>query len=401
MPNRATTFVAPVTYLYKGQEGTRDDGLEQHGSMARSDDPATPYRHRDWLRLVTDGASLNLPQQRGRADITEKGVSAPESIISLVAGSFADPVSQIWAGERIKDYLTAPDARRHLWHAWLSSERMTFTPRNRMSADLAYARLTFLKGRDLVLEAYGHQPPGLAKALSGLGAEARTPEFYRALMRALSTNGAGAKFLRHTHELSDEIVFGLAALPAGLATKGIVELLKRSRVAPKALGFFTWTLSRLETILGPGVSHSVLQAPNPLEALWEVVLNLPFPKAPWPGTDQLVPVTSRAELQEVAQKFENCLSDPDRQRQAVVTVLNGAKYFYIWMGKEPALLEFGRIGEIGWCVQQARGIKNRKISQATRDAISDVLTAVPIFCPIWEPGPRYYSEDELLRELEF
>lgn len=358
-------------------------------SMARSDETTALNTHWDWLRLVPNSSVSPLPK-----------VNQQESVIRLVAGSFAEPVSQIWSGERIKEYLTAPDARRHLWHVWLSSERMVFAASNCMSTDLAYGRLTFLKGRDLTIEAYGHQPPGLAKALSRLGAEARTPEFYRALVRALSTNGAGAKFLQHTPDLSDDLVLALSALPARLITKGFVKLLTRSQVAPEALGFFTWTLSRLETLLGPDVSHTVLKAPNPLEALWAAVLNLPFPKPPWSGTDGLTPITSKAELQDIAQKFENCLFDTFQHRYTVMEILNDKSYFFIKSGEEPVLLEFHRFGEIGWYLQQARGPKNRIISQSLRDEIMNALENVPIFCPIWKIGPVYYTGEDLLRGLE-
>lgn len=370
-------------------------------SMASSVSPAKPEIHRDWVRLVADGPDLNQPRPRDRESILGEAVLAPQSVIGLLAGSFAAPVSQIWAGERIKDYLTAPDARRHLWHAWLSSERITFTPQNRMSADLAYDRLTFLKGRDLAIEAYGHQPPGLSKVLSRLGAEARTPEFYRALVRALSYGGAGAKFLQHAPKLADDVVFGLAALPAGLATKGVVELLKRSWVAPEALGFFTWTLSRLEALFGPGVSHSVLQAPKPLDAMWEVVLNLPFPKAPWSGTDQMVPISSLTQFRRIAAEFDNCLATSDRQRQAIVRVINGEQYFYEWKGEHPALLECRRVGDVGWYLQQVRGPNNRDVSQSTRDAISGTLAHVSFFCPVWEAQWSHYPLDDLLRGLDF
>jgi hypothetical protein len=82
-------------------------------------------------------------------------------------------------------YLTATDARRHVWHACLSSGAIAVYVRSPMSVESAYARLTYAKGKNLILQAYACGPAGVMRILGRLGTQARPPEVYRALATAL------------------------------------------------------------------------------------------------------------------------------------------------------------------------------------------------------------------------
>ena len=103
---------------------------------------------------------------------------------------------QIWPGSRIADYLTAPDARRHIWHACLASECGTFSPVVN-DPDLLYSRLMSMRAKVLIVQAYGVRPRGITGTMRRLGPEARAPEIYRMIVRVLDEGAVGAKILIH------------------------------------------------------------------------------------------------------------------------------------------------------------------------------------------------------------
>ena len=47
------------------------------------------------------------------------------SVVELVAGRYVKAVDRIW-GAKVGEYLSAPDARRHLWHACFASGHPSF-----------------------------------------------------------------------------------------------------------------------------------------------------------------------------------------------------------------------------------------------------------------------------------
>lgn len=348
---------------------------------------------RDWILLPPVQTHLDLPSTSNDNKVEFSTVHpGKNSIAALVAGSFAEQVNQIWAGERLKEYLTATDARRHVWHAWLASEAMAFHVRNPMTVELAYSRLTYAKGKDLILQAYACQPAGFVRILGRLGTQARPPEVYRALVRALDADGPGAKLLRHSSELSDDLIVAVSSLPAGLNVKPVLDLFKAGKIGFESIGFFTWTLARLGALKGSRIVQTILSAPKPMEEMWEVIQGFPFPNPPWPGDDRLRPVTTRGDLKRIGTDFKNCLMTEHRQREAVLRVLNRGRYFYEWCGPEPALLEFARIGPVGWYLVQARGRKNRNVPDRERDDILRHLSVAPSFCPTWN-WYTHYDED--------
>jgi hypothetical protein len=314
------------------------------------------------------------------------------SLVDHVASYFTDVVSQIWTGDRIGEYLAATDARRHVWHAWLSAKEQPFRLSNPMSADLAYHKLTFASGDDLIAEAYACKPAGIIQALGKLGIQARYFDIYRGLVRVLAAGGAAAKHIRHASEIPDDLILGLSSLPPKLRTKPIVEILKNRHVSDESLCFFAGTLERLRA-QDPQVAEVILAAPRPLDALWEALQDLPFPEPPWPKDKHLIPVTSRSRLTEIAKEFQNCLRDTDRQLRAVMSVINGNRFFYE-LRAEPALLEFVRIGSLGWYLRQACGPENRPISERARSGLILALAKNPSYCAAWEPfwRERYYPK---------
>src|SRR3712207_6580586 len=67
----------------------------------------------------------------------------PSSVVELIARESAEAVSRIWSGRRRGEYLAAPDARRHLWHACLASGHPAFDPTDPSSVGSLRQRFTF------------------------------------------------------------------------------------------------------------------------------------------------------------------------------------------------------------------------------------------------------------------
>ncbi len=330
------------------------------------------------------------------------GIGVPEnSATALIAGAFTAHVTQIWRGPRVGEYLTANDTRRHVWHAWFSSERVGFKDQNAASAELAYKHLTFSRSKDLIAEGFGETPNGVVRALGQLGAKARSPQIYRALIRIMSQGGVGAKYFRHASELPDELIKGVDTLPPGVEAKSSVALFKEGRVPGQLLGYFTWTLGRLKPFYNAEAADRIISAAKPLEALRSAILALPFPEPPSPGSSLLQPVRSYEELHRVASTFRNCLANPTRAERAVVRVLNGYGYFYHWVGDEPALLCFQQLGRLGWYLREVRGPRNSPVSDRVRDEIVRHLTELPPLCPVWAPEWAMLPDLELFHENEY
>ncbi|WP_172122507.1 hypothetical protein [Devosia sp. 919] len=354
--------------------------------------------------LPSEDMPKTIKRDTGKLDVVETKRSSPpdfcrgglangNSLIPIIAGEFADPVTKIWAGGRIHEYIAAADGRRHLWHAWLSSERVKFCANNAMSAELAYHQLTFASSKDLILQAFGERVRGYSNVLGKLGATPRSPRIYRALARTLLNEGAAAKFVRHATEPSDEMILSIVALPPALAARPVLNLLKGGLVAPEAIGFVTWALRRLESLQGTKVTGPLLKAANPVEAIWEVILSFPFPAPPWEASGSLVPIDTLVGLDEIARKFNNCLGHETMRRKTVLSILNGVRYFYEWRGEEPAVLEFGKLGQVGWCLLQTRGERNHYVAEETRFGILAACANFPMVCATDGLGSHHWADD--------
>ena len=149
-----------------------------------------------------------------------KTVAPPvsNSVVELVAGRYVKAVDRIW-GAKVGEYLSAPDARRHLWHACFAPGHPSFRWQTAAAATRLYDRLTYAPGKELASQAYGDCPPGLLRCLGRLGAQPRSGSTYRALVQVLQRGGPCAKALVHSTEIPDELVHAFATLPAKMASK--------------------------------------------------------------------------------------------------------------------------------------------------------------------------------------
>lgn len=321
------------------------------------------------------------------------------SAATLLAGSFANDVAAIWAGERRNEYLTAPDARRHVWHAWLAAHEIATAA----TAEASYEHLMHARGRVLMADAYGACPAGLLSALGRLGPQARHPKAYRALVDLLARGGAAAKHVCHAKEITDGLIVGLAALPERMARshEAVASLVKLG-LSGQGLATFAWALTRMHAFFGEDATDTVLDAAKPWEALWETHLAHGFPPPPWPATERLLPVDSAARLHEAGHRLKNCLRGGEYLRELSRRVVDGTTYFYEWRGEEAALLMFRRVGRLGWYLSESGGAGNHWLSAGSRDAIVAELRRIREICPLVDVdpvgfrlglAPNFYVED--------
>ena len=209
-----------------------------HSNNAR---PTLKEGERDWVHLSTT-KGFSPPTQNLSSTSKAPATTADNGVASLIAGPFSLQVFDIWSGTRITEYLTATKTRRHIWHAWMSSDRTQFELVNALSCELAYRRLTDAKGKDLIQQAFGHVPNGISNILGRLGVQARLPTVYKGLVRILQTDGPGAKLLRHTAGPSDELILFLAELPSFLNVAPVLKLIKNNLVGIESIGLLSWSL---------------------------------------------------------------------------------------------------------------------------------------------------------------
>src|SRR5215218_1043189 len=143
---------------------------------------------------------------------------------------------------------SAPDGRRHLWHACFAPGHPSFRWQTAAAATRLYDRLTYAPGKELATRAYGDCPPGLLRCLGRLGAQPRSGSTYRALVQVLQRGGPCAKALVHSTEIPDELIHAFATLPAGMASKRTVHLVMRGQLSAGDLATFGWTMSRIRQL---------------------------------------------------------------------------------------------------------------------------------------------------------
>ena len=328
-------------------------------------------------QVVDAAAGVVEPKRRK----VRKTVAPPasNSVVELVAGRYVKAVNRIW-GAKVGEYLSAPDARRHLWHACFASGHPSFRWQTAAAATRLYDRLTYAPGKELAAQAYGDCPPGLLRCLGRLGAEPRSGYTYRALVQVLQRGGPCAKALVHSTEIPDELIHAFATLPAGMASKRTIGLVMRGQLSAGDLATFGWTVSRIRQLRDREAYESVLTSTDPMNAVVQLLTDGEFPPPPWPGTNLLRPITSRAQLQRIGAELRNCLETPAWLTRSVLKVLNGTDYFYEWRGDRAAVLRFVRVQDVGWYLEQIEGVDGGGVSEKTQQQVTEACSRSPVMC---------------------
>ena len=179
---------------------------------------------------LVDAAARVVEPKRRKVRKLAVALHVRNSVVELVAGRYVKAVNRIW-GAKVGEYLSAPDARRHLWHACFASGHPSFRWQTAAAATRLCDRLTYAPGKELAARAYGDCPPGLLRCLGRLGAEPRSTHAYRALVQVLQRGGPCAKALVHSTEIPDELIHAFATLPAGMASKRTIGLVMRGQLS--------------------------------------------------------------------------------------------------------------------------------------------------------------------------
>lgn len=93
-----------------------------------------------------------------------------------------------------------------------------------------------------------------------------------------------------------------------------------------------------------------------------------FPPPPLPGTDDIIPLTSAAELRGEGSAQHNCVGSYGRR------VRSGSTYIYKVLRPERATLAISRGGGGSWKIAELKAAKNRAVAPATKAAVSRWLS---------------------------
>lgn len=302
------------------------------------------------------------------------------SALEVIGGPFREAIAKIWVDYDLGEYLIANSARRHLWHACLSSTYGTFNPAC-CDAALIYERFKTWRGKNLIVQAYGCMPRGLIQVLGRLGPLPRSPEIYRSLVSIMESEGCAAKLLMHTQRPSDAIISTLERMPKTVGWKTLRALYPQFEEVPEDLALFLWNIERAEVLWPQFDKMKILRSPKPIAAFRRFLETLDFPEPPWRGTVTLRPIMSGTELAAVAVKFDNCLADR-YDNFDLYSILNNTRYFYEWRGNEKALIELIRFNAVGWFARTALGITNKSLSQGTLNDIVNAFDQVDCVCAL-------------------
>lgn len=288
----------------------------------------------------------------------------PSSLLRLVAGEFAPALAKVWPDPHA-GFLASGVARRHLACLALALGR-----------DLAPIADVVLEGRirQALQAALDGAPPGLERALTRLGDTAWTAEGYRRLLDLLAEPQT-AKILRHAEAIEPGPVTRLGLLPPAMDRSRVLAQLitdDAARAVCEAAG-------AIACRSGGAVAQAATMRWAELEteaALFEAVREDLYPEPPlppFPGTERLKPLATKAAMREAAKRYDNCLAT------RVTNAVGGFSAFYEWTGGDGAVVEIGRDAIFGWRLKETRGPRNAVLDKDARAELVGDLTAMGVY----------------------
>jgi hypothetical protein len=300
-------------------------------------------------------------------------VGEPSTLLEHLAGAFAPRVAGLWRAPHAA-FLTATAERRHLICLALAMAGEHALPAEANALlELPMKRAI----RAFVPEA----PAGLLRALGRLGETAWSADDYRSLLRLLDF-GVSMKILRHADTIGADDVRSLALLPDPLLAAGFGRL----KLTPEQAAMAREAFHRTAALHGSAAATSAASrwalADN-LPALFRAIQLDLLPEIqppPFPGTERLKALRSKAEMAEAADRFHNCLRT--RIRHAAL----GCAAYYEWTGSPGAIVEIWHDHLFGWRLDEAKGPKNATLPRPVRDAINAELRAMGVHVGLrgWE-----------------
>lgn len=234
-------------------------------------------------------------------------------------------------------------------------------------------RLLRLRKRKSVIRLIcGSCPAGTITALGKMGRRPYAGARYIELFSLLS-NRETSKYLRHAASISPSLIRLLATsdtqirLPYHTLRSANPESIETFNLAVESIKELRPELTDddLEASLKKGSRSDGFSL-----AYWfdRLISRAPFPPPPWAGTSELVPLQSAEEMNSASRRFRNCLNSQSN------LVLEGDSYFYVWHGREEAVVQLRRSHRFGWGVYEILGKRNRNVSIGTRTEILRTLS---------------------------
>lgn len=205
------------------------------------------------------------------------------------------------------------------------------------------------------------------------------PRTYRKLAELMEEPRA-AKLLLRSRSITRRRVAALGKVPAELRLPAVFERLERSSDADK-LVFAVTLVERIRPDLRrAAVLRSLAQTPKSVSLeTWarRHFREASFPDPPWKGTAKLKPLMSFADLHRFALRFRNCIRSYARD------VFAGSAYLYVYddgAGTE-AVVEFVRVADDLWIVDEINGPANEPLSKAAYDRVVAEASAAALTLP--------------------
>ncbi len=305
-------------------------------------------------------------------DARPRGVGAASPLLEYIAGEFAARIATVWSDPHTA-FLTAPAPRRHL----LCLAFACAEGEQGIDADAILGRPM----KRAIRIAAPTAPDGLARALGRLGERAWSRADYLRLIGLLAGRQS-AKLLRHRDQIAADEVRALNCLPPGLLDRGLGRLSLSEPAAGLVAEAFVAITRRDGEAVAQALATRWSVAEN-LKGLVELVQHDLEPEVvapPFPGTERLRPLLTKAALIDAAQRFKNCL------RNHVRWACSGTSAYYEWMEPPGAVLEITRDRLHGWALDQARLTGNKAVPEPTRTAIVEELKSLGGYVgrPLWQ-----------------
>ena len=237
---------------------------------------------------------------------------------------------------------------------------------------LAYAELIRTQSRKKIIQKlYPSAPKAILSVLPKLQKTPLSQEYYRQLAWILADRTM-CKYLhhaKHVRKLDIDMLGMLKNIPREFQVKGIVNCIedlgdyKHLLQVIKIAQMLNLAITRQEAETATRNMDSMYQI---VEWLKKKIEMLPFPAVPWQGNEWIKPLRSKSEMQDVADRFQNCVMS------YVARVIIGYSYFYV-CERPPAVIEVKRDVVFGWTVDEMEGACSQKIPDVQKREIRQVF----------------------------
>ena len=227
--------------------------------------------------------------------------------------------------------------------------------------------------QEILATLFGHQPPGLDRALDRLPDRVLTANRYRQLVDLLNDRPI-AKFFHHATAIDDAMIIGLHKLPVGLRRPAIIKMVGQT----PGLTMFVEGLQFLATHARVPFESLVTdiaaqtQLGQIAAKIRSVIDELPLPdRLPPAQIETFRRIDRPPALRALAKAWQNCLAD-------CVYSVNEGTYAVYFSDQMNAACLVCRYGRLGWFLSECKGPKNTDLDRAGLNQVQATFTKVGI-----------------------